>query len=139
MSSSAISAARAAQEGYAATELSKSAKKNAKRREKKDEDEDVRPGSTSEPVKDSWEEDEEEEASTAAVIAPVPSTEAIPEPPAEVKEVDPEKKARAVQKKLRQAEALRERATKGEKLLPEQEEKVASIPSLEEELEKLKV
>lgn len=150
MASSAISAARAAQEGSAAAELSKSAKKNAKRREKKDEDD--RPPASNEPVKDSWDEEEDETASASA-----PTTEAIPEPVVEAKEVDPEKAVKKVEKKLRQvqpwhaafinktltregqAEALRDRSTKGEKLLPEQEEKVASIPSLEEELEKLKV
>jgi hypothetical protein len=36
-----------------------------------------------------------------------------------------------------QAEALRDRSKAGEALLPEQEEKVASIASLEDELAKL--
>ncbi|KAF8929606.1 putative RNA binding protein Pym [Dissophora ornata] len=44
--------------------------------------------------------------------------------------VDPEKKLRALNKKLRQAELLKERRDKGEELLPEQAEKVSKMDEL---------
>ncbi|PWN49238.1 hypothetical protein IE53DRAFT_388563 [Violaceomyces palustris] len=50
---------------------------------------------------------------------------------------DPEKRAKALSKKLRAAESLRERESKGEKLLPEQKVKVDSIESIRIELQAL--
>lgn len=75
------------------------------------------------------------------------------EPKVEVKEdVDPEKRVKSLNKKLRQvsrpllnrikltvrqAEALREKQAAGETLLPEQQEKVDSIPTMEAEITRL--
>ncbi|KAG0004605.1 hypothetical protein BGZ80_004781 [Entomortierella chlamydospora] len=50
---------------------------------------------------------------------------------AEFAPVDPEKKLRALNKKLRQAEQLKERQEKGEELLPEQLEKISKMDELQ--------
>ncbi|EGG02311.1 uncharacterized protein MELLADRAFT_72777 [Melampsora larici-populina 98AG31] len=51
----------------------------------------------------------------------------------------PEKKSRALRKKLIQAEQLQARVAEGHELLPEQMEKISKIDELKEQLEKLEV
>ncbi|KAK0528864.1 hypothetical protein OC834_003901 [Tilletia horrida] len=53
--------------------------------------------------------------------------------------VDPAKRAKALAKKIRAAETLRERAHSGETLLPEQQAKVDSIDALTAELASLEI
>jgi uncharacterized protein with WD repeat len=52
---------------------------------------------------------------------------------------DPEKKARALKKKIRQATELKERAAKGEKLEDSQLAKINHLPEFEKELAALNV
>ena len=112
-----------------AAELTAAQKKNMKRKEKRKEEKEV---------PDAWDAEEE--------------------PVEEVKEkedVDVEKRLKALQKKLRQvclftpstrlmlderqAEQLKERLADGEPLLPEQQTKVDSIPSIEAEIASLTI
>jgi len=57
----------------------------------------------------------------------------------EAEPIDPIKRAKVLEKKLRQIEQLKERTAKGEILLPEQLEKLDKVAEIEEELAKLKV
>jgi hypothetical protein len=50
---------------------------------------------------------------------------------------DVEKKIKIVSKKLRQVEALKEKISKGEKLTPEEEDKLKKKPDWEKELKEL--
>ncbi|KAF9916369.1 hypothetical protein BX616_003920 [Lobosporangium transversale] len=53
--------------------------------------------------------------------------------------MDPEKKLRALNKKLRQAEQLKERMDKGETMLPEQLEKVSKMDELQAQIAELSI
>ncbi|KAL1915455.1 uncharacterized protein VTP21DRAFT_6579 [Calcarisporiella thermophila] len=65
------------------------------------------------------------------------------EPEQRKAEEEPEKEdvklMRSLQKKLQQIEVLREREAQGEKLQPEQREKVDRLPELESQLQKLQI
>ncbi|KAM0752499.1 hypothetical protein T439DRAFT_379548 [Meredithblackwellia eburnea MCA 4105] len=136
--------------------MSKAQKKNAKRKEKRKEgageDEDGE-----EETPDSWDADEEgSKPATAAngekvepsvtsnsLPPPSPTTEAAtatpPPPPPPAPVVEDSKRVKAIKKKIRQAELLKERETLGLYLPPAERAKILTIPDLEAELAKLSV
>ncbi|GAA6040419.1 hypothetical protein JCM8097_004537 [Rhodosporidiobolus ruineniae] len=149
--------AATAQVQAALSGMSRAQKKNAKRKEKRhDEPAGGAAGSgdagrsakkeEEEDVPDSWDADEDEEGEEAtpkpaspALPPPVPPISAAPPTPAAAGETaeEKEKRARAVKKKLRQAEQLRDRPSSD--LSPSERDKVDRIAELEAELEKLTV
>ncbi|KAF9356737.1 hypothetical protein BGX26_004851 [Mortierella sp. AD094] len=74
---------------------------------------------------------ETEDAARPSTDATSTTTTANTTAAAESAPVDPEKKLRALNKKLRQAEQLKERQEKGEELLPEQLEKISKMDELQ--------
>ncbi|KAK4698845.1 partner of Y14 and mago, partial [Phenoliferia sp. Uapishka_3] len=119
--------------------MSKAQKKNLKRKEKKREDgaeevesSDEEGGEKAKEVADDW--DSEGEEAPVAKKEPTPPP---PPPPAPAPVIEESKRVKALKKKLRQAESLRERETLGLYLPPAEREKIKTIPSLEEELAKM--
>lgn len=107
------------------TPKSKTQKKNDKRKSKRKED-----GDTTQDT---------EPSDQAQTPTPTPSTlEQVPEPEASKAE-DPEKKLRALNKKLRQIEQLKERQDRGEPLLPEQTDKISKMDELVAQIQELSV
>lgn len=109
------------------TPKSKTQKKNDKRKAKRKED-----GDTTQ--------DTEPSSDQAQTPAPTPSSleQAVPEPEASKAE-DSEKKLRALNKKLRQIEQLKERQDRGEPLLPEQTDKISKMDELVAQIQELSV
>lgn len=138
--SEAVEAARAG--------MSKSQKKNAKRKEAR-----AGGGAEAEDTPDAWDDEPDAEspaqrngtttakaaaADTAKPKAPS-TTSAEPAPAAPSEPVDPEKKHKALAKKLRAAQALQDKAKAGETLLPEQKAKVDGIETIEKEMAALEI
>ncbi|BGP19784.1 hypothetical protein JCM10213_006446 [Rhodosporidiobolus nylandii] len=132
--------------------MGKAARKNAKRKEKRHEDAAAVEGAGAavgvrrkdeEDVPDAWDAEEEQAPSAAGALPPaVPSI--VPAPAAEagaaeLSAEEKEKKARALRKKLRQAEQLRDRPSPAASLSAAEQEKVDKITELEAELAKLAV
>ncbi|RUP51096.1 hypothetical protein BC936DRAFT_149915 [Jimgerdemannia flammicorona] len=115
------------------TKKSKSQKKNERRKAKRAEEADGSEGERDVPAVMVPKPKKEEAKASAPVpaLAPAPAQDSAP--------ADPQKKIKALEKKLRQAEQLKEKQAKGEPLLPEQMEKIDKMADLEEELRKLKV
>ncbi|ORY81786.1 hypothetical protein BCR35DRAFT_303922 [Leucosporidium creatinivorum] len=120
--------------------MSKAQKKNAKRKEKRreegeeEEEEDGRgKAKEAEDVPDSWDDGDDEAAGAEkATTAPPPPPAAEPAPV-----VDDEKRVKALRKKLRQAEQLRERGDTGAAFTEAEKVKVEGIAALEEEIARL--
>ncbi|EAT89893.2 hypothetical protein SNOG_03162 [Parastagonospora nodorum SN15] len=106
------------------TKLSAAANKNAKRREL--------------PPATDWKEEEEVKSAGGKTAGKkdVVETAAEPEKPKDP-EAEKEKEAKKLMKKLRQAKELKDKKEKGDKLLPEQFEKVIKINELIRQLETL--
>ncbi|GAA5872681.1 hypothetical protein JCM1840_004486 [Sporobolomyces johnsonii] len=154
---------QAALSGMGGGQSTKAQRKNAKRKEKRDEDKGAASTSTSargqgkdereEDVPDAWDADDAlspptAEAPTAppsssSSSGPTPSSSSAPAPstpaPASA-DPDPEetaKRIRALRKKLKQAQQLRERQAAGLYLPPAEKDKVDKMQSLEDELAQL--
>ncbi|KAF9111710.1 hypothetical protein BGX27_004552 [Mortierella sp. AM989] len=101
----------------------KSQIKNEKRKAKRKED---GPAESSESTTPKSTDQKKLDDTTEATPTAAAATDSAP--------VDPEKKLRALNKKLRQAEQLKERQDKGEELLPEQLEKVSKMDELQAQI-----
>ncbi|KAG0336865.1 hypothetical protein BG000_006059 [Podila horticola] len=115
--------AAVAQPTQPATPKSKSQKKNDKRKAKRQEDGD----------------NDAQDTTTTDQAQPTPSAPAAkPEPETKAEEpADPEKKLRALNKKLRQIEQLKERQDRGETMLPEQTDKISKMDELVAQIQEL--
>ena len=126
-----IPGAEAADEGKMGEKESNAASKNAKRREAR----------KRAAEKEKQKEIEKEEDEPVKVDNADGGVEAEPEQNGQVEAVDPEvekeKEARKLAKKLRQARELKDRKEKGDSLLPEQFEKVIRINELIRQLDAL--
>ncbi|KAI5474840.1 hypothetical protein MNV49_002344 [Pseudohyphozyma bogoriensis] len=115
--------------------MSKAQKKNLKRKEKRKEDADKsgeEEGEGEEDVPEDWDADEGEDKGKGGK-----AVEAVAPPPPPPPPVEDSKRVKALKKKIRQAEQLKERDGMGLYLPPAERVKIASIPDLEAELEKL--
>lgn len=114
--------------------MSRSQKKNAKRKEKE----------TDEEVKDSWDNDEEEEeesketAKETNVKLPPPVPDTTTSIETKTTE-DPAKRLRNLKKKLKQTQQLREKEDGGASLGDAEKEKVNKMSELEDEIAKLEI
>lgn len=123
------------------TKKSKNQKKNERKKAKKAEaeaggkekEEQEEEEEKNEETDDRQAEPEPKAKATAAVTAQESSAQESPAL------IDPQKKLKALEKKLRQAEQLKEKQTKGEALLPEQLEKIGKMAELVAEINKLKM
>ncbi|KAF3905992.1 hypothetical protein ABW21_db0203938 [Orbilia brochopaga] len=89
--------------------------------------------------KDGDEEEEEKGEGEGEATAPTGPADAVKESETAQPSVDTEKKTKALQKKIRQAQDLKLRKDNGEKLLPEQLDKALRLDELIRDLEKLGV
>lgn len=119
------------------TGMSKAQKKNSKRKEKRRDDGEVESedeeGTKAAEVADDWDSDGSDDKPTKPAPKKVEPTPPPPPPPV----VEPSKRVKALQKKLRQAELLKERETLGLYLPPAEREKIKTIASLEEEIARM--
>ncbi|KAL8276105.1 hypothetical protein RQP46_011487 [Phenoliferia psychrophenolica] len=127
----------------ALTGMSKAQKKNSRRKEKRrGEDgeeivsEDEEGGTAAKEVADDWDDGEDDESAPKSTKVVQPVVVATP-PPAPAPVIEESKVIKALKKKLRQAEALKERETLGLYLPPAEREKIKTIPSIEEELARM--
>ncbi|KAF9423170.1 hypothetical protein BGZ94_008387 [Podila epigama] len=113
---------------------SKSQKKNDKRKAKRKEDSTVEPGEAGGDAENA----KDDKANPVNSITPDQTPVTVPVAAAAMEETsDPEKKLRALSKKLRQIEQLKERQDNGEELLPEQTEKISKMHELLAQIEAL--